>query len=335
MRSGSGIVFNPDVEDWKGHRRLFKRFVASIVGPDASRIILRNARNFTDHMLQFPDKTQINITEAMHNLSLDLTAELAFGIELKSVTGTKSKMSEGIKSGIAAWMNSFHHFLVYPRYWELLPRFFLRWTIGIIPASKLILDLENLGNIEKEIFDTRQDRNHKDNDSGASFLGSLSDMLEENKDDTQLIHGLLQDIREMLAGGSDTSANTLAYTLYFISHHPEVEKRVFKEIEEKFDESDCKGSVESMPYLSNVVKESLRMLPPGSLILRKSGQDDYFGKYFIPKDVQHSPLHFFTLSSLLLAVYVFLPLTDQCPFEFNVYIHLSQVLGRPSHLQPG
>jgi len=281
MRSGSGIVFNPDVADWRGHRRVFKRFVATIVGPDASKIILRNARNFTDHWMALPDKTQLNITEAMHNLSLDLTAELAFGIQLNTVTGQKSKMAEGIKAGIAAWMNSFHHFLVYPRYWELLPKFVLKWTVGLIPASKLILDLNNLGKIEEEIFHTAQKDTNTDK---VSFLGSLSEMLEENKGDKQLVNGLLQDIREMLAGGSDTSANTLAYTLYFISKHPHVEQKVFKEIDEKFVEEDAKTSVENMPYLTCVVKESLRLLPPGSLILRKAGKDDYFGDYFIPKD---------------------------------------------------
>jgi len=280
MRSGSGIVFNPDVDNWRGHRRVFKRFVSTIVGPDASKIIVRNARNFTDHWTKFPDKTQINITEAMHNLSLDLTAELAFGIQLNSVTGQKSHMAQGIKDGIQAWMNSFHHFLVYPRYWEFLPQFVLEWTKGIIPVSKLIIDLENLGKIEQQIFETAP----KSNLDGTSFLGSLAEMLEQNKDDKLLIDGLLQDIREMLAGGSDTSANTLAYTLYFIASNPSVERRVHAEIDEKFIEEDCKASVERMPYLTNVVKESLRLLPPGSLILRKAGQDDYFGKYFIPKD---------------------------------------------------
>jgi len=283
MRSGAGIVFNPDVDNWRGHRRVFKRFVSTIVGPDTSKIILRNSKNFTDHWRAFPDKTTINITEAMHNLSLDLTAELAFGIQLNSITGQKSRMSQGIKDGISAWMNSFHHFLVYPSYWELLPRFVLEWTKSVLPVSKLILDLENLGKIEEEIFRAAPKDNTAE-ENKTSFLGSLSEMLEENKGDEQMIHGLLQDIREMLAGGSDTSANTLAYTLYFISKHPNVEKRVFEEIDAKFNEDDCKNSVENMPFLTNVVKESLRLLPPGSLILRKAGHDDYFGKYFIPKD---------------------------------------------------
>lgn len=305
MRSGSGIVFNPDVENWKGHRRLFKRFVASIVGPDASRIILRNVFNFTNHCHTFPDKTQMNITEAMHNLSLDLTAELAFGIQMNTVTGNHSKMAIGIKDGIAAWMNSFHHFLVFPRYWELLPKFLLKWTVGIIPASKLILDLENLGKVEEEIFThAPKDRNEDD----VSFLGSLADTLEQSKDDPQLKRGLLQDIREMLAGGSDTSANTLAYTLYFVSQNKNVEKRVHAEIDEKFDEKDCKASVENMPYLTNVVKESLRLLPPGSLILRKAGEDDYFGDYFIPKDT----------NVLLNVMYTFnSPRYWKEPLEFN------------------
>lgn len=129
-------------------------------------------------------------------------------------------------------MNSFHHFLVYPGYWEYVPRFILKQTVGIIPAAKLILDLENLGKIEEEIFAVGS----KDqSDDKISFLGSLSDilsnaffyffflakseMLEDNKDDKLLINGLLQDIREMLAGGSDTSANTLAYLFYIINFY--------------------------------------------------------------------------------------------------------------------
>lgn len=68
MRSGSGIVFNPDVDNWRGHRRVFKRFVATIVGPDASKIILRNANNFVTHWKAFPDKTQLSITKVVNRI---------------------------------------------------------------------------------------------------------------------------------------------------------------------------------------------------------------------------------------------------------------------------
>jgi cytochrome P450/NADPH-cytochrome P450 reductase len=68
-----------------------------------------------------------------------------------------------------------------------------------------------------------------------------------------------------LIAGHDTTANTLAWTLYELSRHPDVQAKVLQEISNAGITSDKLPTVEqisSLKYLSRVLKETLRLHPP-------------------------------------------------------------------------
>ncbi|KAI7880495.1 cytochrome P450 [Mucor mucedo] len=68
-----------------------------------------------------------------------------------------------------------------------------------------------------------------------------------------------------LIAGHDTTANTLAWVLYELSRHPDIQAKVLQEISNAGITSDALPTVEqisSLKYLSKVLKETLRMHPP-------------------------------------------------------------------------
>jgi cytochrome P450 len=68
-----------------------------------------------------------------------------------------------------------------------------------------------------------------------------------------------------LIAGHDTTANTLAYVLYELSRHPDIEARVLQEIANAGITSDKLPTVEqisSLKYISRVLKETLRLHSP-------------------------------------------------------------------------
>ena len=75
--------------------------------------------------------------------------------------------------------------------------------------------------------------------------------------------------------GHETTAITLSWTLYLLSQNPPVEERLVREIQSASD-------VTRLPYLANVVNESMRLFPPAYAFGRESLEECSIGGYLIP-----------------------------------------------------
>ena len=76
-----------------------------------------------------------------------------------------------------------------------------------------------------------------------------------------------------LLAGHDTTATTLAYALWAIGHHRDVQERVAAEVDAV---GDCELTPEDVPrlgYTVQVLHEALRLCPPGAAAARMALQD--------------------------------------------------------------
>jgi len=74
----------------------------------------------------------------------------------------------------------------------------------------------------------------------------------------------------------------MSWVLYALSLHPEVEAKVYDEINsvcEKFTIEE----IEKLKYLDNVINETFRMYPPVNGVWRIALKDDIISGYKIPK----------------------------------------------------
>nr|BBD34746.1 putative cytochrome P450 [Eschscholzia californica subsp. californica] len=127
---------------------------------------------------------------------------------------------------------------------------------------------------------------HEKDDEITDFMGVLISILGDGK-----LHGFDVDViikstcLTLLLGGSDTTMVSLVWTIASLVNHPHVLKKMKDELDvhigrdRRVDESDIKNLV----YLQAVVKETMRLYPPGPLAgPRESTKDCIVAGYHIP-----------------------------------------------------
>nr|GMD91393.1 cytochrome P450 81F3-like [Ipomoea batatas] len=109
--------------------------------------------------------------------------------------------------------------------------------------------------------------------------------LQENEPEyyqDEIIRGLMS---VMLAAGTDTSSGTLEWGLSLLLNHPQILKKVQREIDERvgherlLEESD----LANLPYLNCIIKETMRMYPVGPLLIpHESSEECTVAGYRVP-----------------------------------------------------
>ncbi|KAE9590462.1 hypothetical protein Lal_00023284 [Lupinus albus] len=100
----------------------------------------------------------------------------------------------------------------------------------------------------------------------------------------QIIKGLLMDL---LNAGTDTSAVTLEWAISNLVNNPEILEKARKELDTEIgkDRLMIETDITKLPYLQNVVYETLRLHPAAPLLVPHFSSDECtIGEYKIPKE---------------------------------------------------
>jgi cytochrome P450 len=76
-----------------------------------------------------------------------------------------------------------------------------------------------------------------------------------------------------LIAGHDTTAATLAYSLWALGHHPDIQERVRAEVAGIGDRELTADDVPRLGYTIQVLQEAMRLCPPAATIGREAKQD--------------------------------------------------------------
>jgi len=122
----------------------------------------------------------------------------------------------------------------------------------------------------------------------ADTAGDLISMLMSAKDpetgEGMSDQQLLDEAKTIFLAGHETTSNALTWTLYCLSRHPDVARRVRAEVVAALgDRPATLADLASLPYTERVLKESMRILPPVWMIARSVDGDDVIGGYTIEK----------------------------------------------------
>ncbi|TFK44652.1 cytochrome-450 hydroxylase [Crucibulum laeve] len=129
--------------------------------------------------------------------------------------------------------------------------------------------------------------------SGSAYDGKdlLSMLLKSNiatdlsPEDRISDEDILHNINTFMFAGSDTSSLTLTWTLLLLAQHPDAQTRLRKELLSVLPSNDLStlteeevqslyGIISNLPYLHNITRESIRLIPPVHSSLRVATQDD-------------------------------------------------------------
>ncbi|KAJ8732335.1 hypothetical protein PYW08_015065 [Mythimna loreyi] len=87
---------------------------------------------------------------------------------------------------------------------------------------------------------------------------------------------LREETLVIVLAGTDTSAVGTAFTTVMLAKYPDVQEKVYNELQEVFEGSDRPVTPEDLPrlkYLEVVIKETLRLYPPVPFIVRQVQKD--------------------------------------------------------------
>ncbi|BEI87227.1 hypothetical protein CcaverHIS002_0705730 [Cutaneotrichosporon cavernicola] len=160
-------------------------------------------------------------------------------------------------------------------------------ALDIIPSKRnKLADLARIGTsgVGRECIARKRremETLHKDDLSKGTFVGKdlLSLMLKANMakdllprdrlDDTEMAY----QVSTFILAGSETTSNSLTWTLYRLAMHLDVQQRLREELETLATDEPSLEQLNTLPYLENVIHESLRLDPPVPESMRLCTQD--------------------------------------------------------------
>ena len=111
------------------------------------------------------------------------------------------------------------------------------------------------------------------------LLNARDEETGEGIDETQV----RDEVVTLMLAGHETSANALTWTLYLLATHPEVEARLTEDLTAHLNGAPATAAdLPRIPYLKQVVQESMRIYPPVWAYARRSEQEEEFDGYALP-----------------------------------------------------
>jgi cytochrome P450 len=118
------------------------------------------------------------------------------------------------------------------------------------------------------------------------LLGTL--LAAQDEDGANMSDRQLRDEAVTLfLAGHETTALLLAHTLYLLSKHPAIERRLLAEIDEVLGgRRPTAADVKTLPYTDRVLKEVMRLYPPAWTTGREAAESFELRGYTIPQGAQ-------------------------------------------------
>jgi cytochrome P450 len=260
---GDGLI-NSEGDFWLRQRRLIqKAFLHRRLGRYAEQMVELTRRRLD----RWTTGAAINLDQEMAQLSLEITGETLFGVDLRDR---------------AAWLGETA---------EVLRATFVREFLAPVPLPDW-LPLPSKRRMRRAIQDLDtfitgiiRDRRASGQDRG-DLLSMLLLAVDEQGDGSGMTDQQARDEAVTLFNaGHDSTSAALAWTCYFVARYPGVQEQLREEVQAVL--GGRVAGLEDLPRLTfadRVVKESLRICPPTpALINREAITEVEVGGYRLPR----------------------------------------------------
>ncbi len=260
---GLGLLTS-DGDLWKRQRKLMSHaFTPRRIAEYASAMV----RVADEGLRDWQDGEVINLHQEMSRVTMEVVADVLFGASMEhDEVRTVGEAMETINEFFA---NS--------------PEAVLRLP-GWVPTPRNHRTNQAVAAIDELIF--RIIARRRAGEQRNDLLGTL--LAAQDEGGTGMSDRQLRDEAVTLfLAGHETTALALAHTLYLLSKHPDIERRVHAEVQEVLgDRLPTVDDVKAMTLLDRVLKESMRLFPPAWTTGRAAAESFELGGVQIPAGAQ-------------------------------------------------
>lgn len=256
---GKGLVTN-DGASWARQRRLMQpMFHNRAINPFDAQIN-RLTTALAERWARLPPGEVVALDDAMSKLTFEVVGATLFGVDVEPLAREINEILDVINISthelralltLVPWLPTPHN---------------RRSRDAIARLDAIVYGLIEARRASGEHRDDILDRllAARDEDDGAG-------MSEKQ---------IRDEVVTLLLAGHETSSNGLLWTFHLLSEHPEVEARLLEELRRELGGAPATSAdLARLPYLKQVVQESMRIRPPVWAIARRSHQDEVFQGY--------------------------------------------------------
>ena len=205
------------------------------------------------------------ISSEMAELTLNIVTKCLFGAELPSEV---REIREAMVAMIAAAGRRVNSILRLPSW---VP------TAGNIRERRALTKMDGILQV---LFESRRKSQEQRDDLLSILLAATAEVTDGGMSDKQLRDEMLT----LFLAGHETTANALTWTWFLLSRHPEVEAKLWNELDRVLEgRAPEPADLAKLPYTEMVIRESLRLYPPAAAVAREPIEDVTIARYRVPK----------------------------------------------------
>ncbi|XP_047968177.1 ferruginol synthase-like [Salvia hispanica] len=277
------IAFLPVEGEWRDMRKICKEQMFSNQSMEDSQDLRKQKlQQLLDYAHKCSDEGRaIDINEAAFITTLNLMSATLFSLQATEFDSEVTMEFKEIIEGVASIVGI-------PNFADFFPILRPFDPQGVKHRADVYFG-RLLGLIEGYLNERIQFRKNNPNaPKKDDFLETTVDILEAN-DYKLKTHHFTHLMLDLFVAGSETSTAGIEWIMEELMSHPDKMAKVKAELKSVMGENKIvdESQMPNLPYLHAVVKESMRLHPPGPLLLpRKAGSDQVVNGYLIPKGSQ-------------------------------------------------
>ena len=244
------------------HRRRIAGFSTTMTG--ATALMLDRWQDSAQ------DAGHVDVLQEMMRLTLEIAGRTLFSVDLRGE-------ADRIGPAFTAINRQFRHFSAHPLGATLLQ---MEW----LPRTRRFLG--NVARLDEVVHDIIRERrriresNGERPAKGEDLLDMLMDARDEETGQGMTDRQLRDEVMTIMLAGHETTANALTWTLYLLSQHPDVRRKVEEEVDEVLGgKVPTFEQIADLRYLNMVLQESMRLYPPAYATSRTAQEEDTIAGY--------------------------------------------------------
>ncbi|KAH6974457.1 cytochrome P450 [Ilyonectria sp. MPI-CAGE-AT-0026] len=205
----------------------------------------------------------IDIGARLHHVTLDIITLTSFGASINAVENPTSTKVKHFRNLFATKKDH----LIYRRNAFLLPYFIYR-RLPVKARHEIMTARDVIADFIRPLIQQRR-KDAKDAKEGTSEQYTQGDIIATllQSGETFSDDYLIDQSMNFMVAGQETTATAVTFALYSLSQNPEFQSRLREEVREKLPSPSTNtevdaGLVESLPYLTAVCNEVLRLFSP-------------------------------------------------------------------------